>query len=144
MNRHLKIAFFMTPLLAIIAYVLTGYYLSPQEINDQNNKFRLLGTCKPRENACIFILGKIELKLISNEKQQQLQLAVISNEPIESLSLAMAETESFKQFQMMKSSDQKYWQISLDEHENLLNYHHLRMAMKFKNEAFYAESKVYF
>lgn len=144
MNRHLKIAFFIAPFLALGAYVLTGFYVSPKEIKNQQNKLRLLGDCQPQENACLFKLGQLELKLISNQKQQQHQLAIITNEATNELSVALGDEYQFKQFPMMKSDDLKYWQIKLNKSDNILNYSKLRIALTYKDENYYADSEVIF
>lgn len=144
MNRHLKIAFFITPVLAMIGYFLADYYMKPKEVAAQQQQLRLLGNCAPRDNACIFKLGDLELKLISNEKKQQHQLAIISSKPIANLSLALGEDDSFKQFPMMKSDNGKYWQIKLNNDDNILKYNALRMALSYKKAPYYAESMVTF
>jgi hypothetical protein len=144
MNRHLKVAFFMAPVLAMLGYFLAGYFMKPKEVAAQQQQLRLLGSCMPRENACIFTLGDLELKLISNEQKQQHQLAVISSEPVSNLSLALGNNEAYKQFPMMKSDNGKYWQIKLENNDNVLIYKSLRMALSYKNKPYYAESTVTF
>ena len=85
MNRHLKIAFFMAPLLAIGAYFITGFLYKKQQTNIEYGQLQLSGKCLPTENACTFVSPELELKLISNEKQGQQQLAIISTKPINPL-----------------------------------------------------------
>ncbi len=133
----------MAPLLAIGAYVMTDFYLAPKELAIQQ-QLRLMGTCQPQENACLFIAGKLELKLISNVKQQQNQLAIISNKPIESMSVALGNQQQFKPFQLMKSDNNKYWQIKLEKSDKILIYNSLRIAITHNSNSYYAESEVHF
>lgn len=134
----------MAPLLALGAYYLTGKIVSPKEVENQNQKLRLLGQCLPIENACIFTLGDMEIKLISNEKKQQYQLAAITNKPVENLTIALGKDAQFQQFPMMKSDNGKYWQIRLEDTDNILNYNNLRMALSFQKKSYFAESVVIF
>lgn len=134
----------MAPLLALGAYYLTGKFITPQEVAQQNQKLRLLGQCLPIENACIFTLGELEIKLISNEKKQQYQLAAITNKPVADLTIALGKDTHFQQFPMMKSESGKYWQITLKENDNILNYNNLRMALTYQKKSYYAESMVIF
>ncbi len=144
MNRHLKIAFFMAPLLALGAYALTGYFMTPQQNGPASSALSALGKCKPLDNACIFQAGDLEIKLISNEQQQQQQLAVFSNKPVSALTMALGNDSGFEQFPMMKSDDGKYWQIKLKSDDNILKFNTLRMALRYKEQSLYVESEVYF
>ena len=144
MNKHLKVAFFIAPLLAIGAYVLTGYLYAPNKANEPQHKLHLLGQCLPTENACIFIADQLEVKLISNQQNQQHQLAIISNEPIARLTVALGLNNQFTQFQIMKSDDDKYWQIKLNDNDNILIYNQLRMAFTYQEQNLYTESEVLF
>ncbi len=134
----------MAPLLALGAYYLTGKLMYPKEAALQQQKLHLLGQCMPTENACIFTLGDLEIKLISNQQKQQQQLAAITNKPVANLSIALGKSTDFKQFPMMKSDNGKYWQIRLDESDNILNYNELRMAFVFQDKSYFAESLVIF
>jgi len=144
MNRHLKIAFFVAPLLTIIAYILTGYFTDSKAQRSAQSKMTLLGSCQPAENACVFMLGELELKLISNVKKQQQQLAIISNKPITHLSVALGLNNNFKQFVMMKSDDGKYWQIKPDKNDDILKFKQIRLAFKYMDSPSYAEAEVQF
>ena len=144
MNKHLKLAFFIAPLLAIGAYILTGYLYSPYKTNEPQYKLHLMGQCLPTENSCIFIADPLEVKLISNQQNQQHQLAIISNEPISRLTVALGLNNQFTQFKIMKSEDDKYWQIKLNNSDNILKYKQLRMAFTYQEQNLYTESEVIF
>ncbi|MCB1583067.1 MAG: hypothetical protein KDI92_08385 [Xanthomonadales bacterium] len=118
--------------------------MAPTEIAGQKQQLRLLGNCLPRENTCIYTLGDLELKLISNEQKQQQQLAAISNKPVSKLSIALGQKNDFKQFPMMKSDNGKYWQISLNNSDNILIFNKLRIAFVYQNKSYYAASEVKF
>lgn len=134
----------MAPILALGSYYLTGKLMAPTEIAGQKQQLRLLGNCLPRENTCIYTLGDLELKLISNEQKQQQQLAAISNKPVSKLSIALGQKNDFKQFPMMKSDNGKYWQISLNNSDNILIFNKLRIAFVYQNKSYYAASEVKF
>ena len=144
MNRHLKIAFFMAPVLALLSYALTGYLMNPEVSRQQQGQLLVHGQCLPTENACLLTLGPFELKLLSAEKQQQQQLALISNEPISHLTVALGSEDRFRQFPLMKRDDGKYWQLHLTAGDQLSDYQQLRLAFKQGDQPMYAETAVRF
>lgn len=144
MNRHLKIAFFMAPLLALLAYGLTGYLIKPQNHSTPPSRMSSSQNCLPRANACVFMAGELQIKLLSNTQQGQLQLALLSNQPVKRVSLALAAAEQFTQFPVMQSDDGKYWQLKLPPTTDLQQFQQLRLALEHQGVAFYAESAVRF
>ncbi|MCX7554915.1 hypothetical protein OS175_13630 [Marinicella sp. S1101] len=149
MNRHLKTAFFIAPLLAIAGYIGAGYFISSKQADETYGQLQLAGSCLPTENACVFISPAVELKLISNEQQGQQQLALITTQPVKHLTLGMAEAftdnkQPFRQFQMMKSDDNKYWQIKLQPNDIIAKYKHIRIAFSYQGKGYFAESEVRF
>lgn len=149
MNRHLKIAFFIAPLLAIAGYIGAGYFISPKQVEKKYGQLQLAGSCLPTENACVFLSPAVELKLISNEQQGQQQLALISTQPVNNLTLGMAEAaassdQPFRQFQMMKSDNNKYWQIKLDANDVIAKFKYIRIAFTYQDKGYFAESEVRF
>ncbi len=149
MNKHLKIAFFIAPLLAIGGYVMTGYVVTTKPVNkslpvNQASQLRAQGDCLPTENSCQFSTAELQLRLISNEQKNQQQLAVISTEVISNLSLALGQGDTFKQFPMMKSEDNKYWQIKLNPSDKLIDYTQLRLALTHQEKNYFIQSEVNF
>jgi len=144
MNRHLKIAFFMAPLLAIGAYIITGYLVDDKPATANQAQLQLIANCLPTENTCLFFVEDLELKLVSNEQKNQQQLAVISTKAISNLSLALGKNDSFMQFPMMKSDNSRYWQIKLKPNDNIKKHQQLRLAFTYNETSYFAESKVYF
>jgi len=144
MNRHLKIAFFMAPLLAIGAYIITDRLLTTEAIKSNQTQLQLIDKCLPADNSCVFQVADIELKLISNHKQNQQQLAIISTQNIENLSLALGQDATFIQFPMMKTDDNRYWQIKLNPEDNIKDYQQLRLAFTYNEASYFAESDVTF
>lgn len=144
MNRHLKIAFFMAPLLALAGYGLAGWWLDKQLPASASGQLRLLGSCLPSDNACIFQAQSLEIKLISAIKQEQLQLAAYSNEAITDFSLALGNDQGFQQFPIMKSEDGRYWQLKLQPTADIRQYDQLRMAFKHLQQPVFAETAVRF
>ncbi len=142
MNRHLKLAFFIAPLLAVGSYVMTGYFISEEHQGENHGSMRLAGSCLPSENACLFVSPEVELKLISNEKQGQQQLAIVSTQDINNLSLGLGHNDTFKQFPMMKTDNNRYWQIKLDKQDNLKNFNQIRMAFTIKSISYFAQSNI--
>lgn len=146
MNRHLKVAFFAAPVLALLAYFLTDRFVAVTEVADADDvAMKLIGECRPVAGDCVFKRGDLELKLFSSVKQQQLQLAILSNRPLQAVAMALATDEAgFKQFPMMKADDANYWQIKLAAADHLPDFHRLRMVVKLGDKVFFAESEVIF
>jgi len=144
MNKHLKIAFFMAPVLALIAYGVTGYYQPKAKEMIGDYELRATSLCNPTQNTCLLISGKFELKLVSSIKKGKTQLAVISNEPVSVLSLAMGINDEYTQFKMMKSDDLKYWQVFLNEDQILNDFKKVRLAAHAKKANYFIETNIYF
>ena len=142
MNRHLKLAIFIAPFLAVGSYVMTGYFIAEEQQGENHGTMRLAGSCLPNENACLFVSSEVELKLISNEKQGQQQLAIISTQDINSLSVGLGQNGTFKQFSMMKTDTNRYWQIKLEKQDTIKNFNQVRMAFTFKSTSYFAQSEI--
>ena len=140
MNRHLKIAFFIAPLLAIGAYIITGYVYIEPSTNKTPGQLNLIGSCLPTENACTFASSDLELKMVSSEKQGQQQLAVISTQAIQNLSLGLGKDKQFKQFPVMKTDNNRYWQIKLQAEDNIQQYKQIRIAFTVDENSHFAEA----
>ena len=145
MNKHLKLAFFIAPILALVSYALTGYFSPSKEIKAGNYQLQLISQCKPIDSSCLLKHADFELKLISKQKQDKLQLAVVANQELDALSLALSEDNtSFKQFKIMKSDNKKYWQVFLEKDQYIDNYKYLRLASQSQKSKFFIETEIQF
>jgi hypothetical protein len=145
MNRHLKIAFFIAPVLALVAYALTGYLTPKQKVSAGDYQLQQSGECRPVNSSCLLSYADFELKLISKQKQDKLQLAIVSNQELDALSFAMSEDNiSFKQFKIMKADNKKYWQVFLEKDQLLNNYKYIRLASQSEKSNFYIETGIRF
>ena len=144
MNKHLKIAFFTAPFLALLAYYLTGFFVTPTTSENTGQQMVLLGKCYPKDNSCRLTRGELDIKLISAEKKQQYQLALTSNKAIEKLTLALGNQNQFKQFPIMKSDNNRYWQIKLQPEDELSQFKQLRLAFFHENKPIFADIEVHF
>ena len=145
MNRHVKIALVMAPILALVSYGITGYF-QPKHIQKAGDyKLRLSGQCKPSDNSCVMKYGEFEVMLISSVKQGKRQLALVSNQPISYLSMALAgDDDEFSQFKMMKSDDKKYWQIALKDEQKIDEFGQFRLAAHSKKSNYFIENNITF
>lgn len=145
MNKHLKTAFFIAPVLALLAFAVTGYYIpinSPEPGN-----YRLLSTspCKPVSGSCVFRYADLELKLISQERKDKLQLAIISNQNLISPAVALAErNKEFEQFKLFSTDGQRYWQLSLGKNQSLSVFNRIRLATHAGSSAYFIETEIQF
>jgi len=144
MNKHLKIAFFVAPLLALAGYWLAGWWVERNQPATANGQLRLLGSCQPSDNACLFQAPALANKLISASKQEQLQLAAYSNQAITDFSMALGNEQGFQQFAVMKSDDGRYWQLKLNADTDIKQFNQLRMAFKHQQSPLFAEAAVRF
>ena len=145
MNRHVKIALIMAPILALASYGITGYFqpMISQKVGDY--ELNLRGVCKPSDNSCVLKSGEFELMFISSIKKGQRQLGLISNQPISYLSMAIARNNNdFFQSKMMKSDDKKYWQIALNNEQKLKGIIKFRLAVHSKKSNYFIENSMEF
>ncbi len=142
MNRHLKVAILMAPLLAIGAYVITGYFVSSKQVKDSNGRLYIAGQCLPTENSCTFTSPNVDLRVVSNEQKGQQQLALLSTESINNLTVALGVNDQFKQFEIMKSDNNRYWQIKLQANDQIKDFTQIRIAFIMNENSYFAESEV--
>jgi hypothetical protein len=145
MNKHLKLAIFMAPLLALIAYGLTGYWTPKKDIKAGSYQLQQGSDCSPLNNSCLLNYADFELKLISKQKQDKLQLAIVSNQTLDALSLAMStDNVNFKQFKIMKSENHKYWQVYLEDNQELNSFQFIRLACQSQKSSYFIETGIRF
>jgi hypothetical protein len=143
MNRHVKIALIMAPVLGLVSYGITGYFQPKQEQKKGDYELSMAGECRPSDNSCVMKAGKFEIKLISTIKKGKRQLAVISNQPVSLLSMALApDNNEFTQFEMMKSDDKKYWQVALKSEQELTGFNTFRLAAHSKDSNYFIEKNM--
>lgn len=144
MNRHLKIALFMAPFLALMTYGLTGFYYEPQ-LPKGDYQLTMAGDCQPFAGSCVFRSGAFEMTLISSLKTENKQLALLPNQTLQTLSLALADdTGQYRQIKMIKLNDGKYWQTDLGGVLSLDNFSYFRLAMSAEASQYYIEVEVNF
>ncbi|MBL4661046.1 MAG: hypothetical protein JKY19_11880 [Alcanivoracaceae bacterium] len=143
MNKHVKIALIMAPFLALISYGITGYFQTTTENKEGDYQLRLSGDCRPNDNSCVMQAGEFELMLISSIKKGKRQLGIVANQPVSYLSMALAgDDNEFVQFRMMKSDDEKYWQVSLNDDQKLDGFLKIRLAAHSKESNYFIENNI--
>ena len=143
MNRHVKIALIMAPVLALISYGITGYFQPSSEQDAGDYQLQLATDCKPKDNSCVMKSGEFEIMLISSIKKDKQQLGIVANQSISYLSVALAKGDNkFKQFKVMKSDDNKYWHVSLDDDQVLDDFNTIRFAAHSKKSNYFIETSI--
>ena len=133
----------MAPILALLAYGITGYFQPPVKQKEGDYQLRLIGDCKPTDNSCVLISGEFEIKLISSVKKNKIQLGMVANQAVANLSLALGdEDDVFTQFKMMQSDDKKYWQVYLNESQNLDQFTKFRLAAHVRESNYFIETGI--
>ena len=143
MNRHVKIALVMAPILALISYGLAGFFQPSVKNKAGDYQLRLINECRPKNNSCKMKSGEFEIMLYSSIKKGKQQLGIVANQPLSYLSVALAEdSNEFVQFKIMKSDDEKYWQIALDDNQILDGYVKFRLAGHSEDSNYYIEDTI--
>jgi len=130
----------MAPFLALISYGLTGYF--QPTIKQQKGVYELnqAGQCRPSDNSCVMKSGEFEIMLISTVKQGKRQLGILSNQPVSSISIALAsDNNEFTQFNILQSDNEKYWQIGLNNEQELADYSLFRLAVSANGSNYFIE-----
>jgi hypothetical protein len=133
----------MAPVLALISYGITGYFQPTIKQKQGDYKLNLAGQCRPSDNSCVMKSGEFEIMLISTVKKGKSQLGILSNQPVAYLSIALAsENNEFIQFRIMKSENKKYWQVALNNEQELTDYSSFRLAVNVKESNYFIEEKM--
>ena len=133
----------MAPILALVSYGITGYFQPKTKQKKGDYELNMTGECRPSDNSCVMKSGEFEIMLISSIKKGKRQLAIITNQPVVYLSMALAgDNNEFTQFKMMKSEDKKYWQVALNNEQELTGFNTFRLAVNSKDSNYFIEKNI--
>ncbi len=145
MNKHLKLAFFIAPVLALVSYTITWYLTPKQQVKAGNYQLQQSGEWSPSSHTCLLNYAGFELRLISKQKKDKTQLAIVSNQELDVFSFTLSEDNiSFTQFKIMKADNKKYWQVILEQDQKLNNYEFIRLASQPEESKYFIETAIRF
>ncbi len=144
MNRHLKIAILIAPLLALMAYGLNALYYEPQT-PPGDYSLTMVGDCQPLTGSCTLKSGSFKINLISLIKNEKKQLLLLPNQALQTLSLALTDQSGqYRDMKMVKLSGGKYWQVDVSELLILDDFTQFRLAMSTGRSQYFREGKISF
>ncbi|MCW9047815.1 MAG: hypothetical protein OQK46_07025 [Gammaproteobacteria bacterium] len=146
-NKHLILAMFITPVLAILAYFATDYMVSEKpQMAQQGEVYKLAANsnCRYQSGVCTLKNGDIEVSVRAQRiENNQLELIVNSDLEIQSaLVLFVNDKENNKSKPVaMKVESENSWKIKLNQKtdENTL-----RLALGIGGSLYYAETSAVF
>jgi uncharacterized protein involved in propanediol utilization len=147
-NKHLILAMFVAPVLAIIAYFATDYVVSekPRQAQ-QGNTYKLAANsnCRYQSGQCTLQNGDVEVKVsVERITDSLIELTLRSNIPVQKVLASFVADNITDQPTAMQSdaADSTVWQarFNIAEPEKA----QLRLAMELSGALFYAETPAVF
>lgn len=147
-NKHLILAMFVAPVLAIIAYFATDYVVSekPRQAQ-QGNTYKLAANsnCRYQSGQCTLQNGDVEVKVsVERITDSLIELTLRSNIPVQKVLASFVADNITEQPTAMQSdaADSTVWQarFNIAEPEKA----QLRLAMELSGALFYAETPAVF
>lgn len=147
-NKHIILAMFIAPVLAILAYFATDYVVSekPQSAQ-QGNAYQLAASsnCRYQSGVCTLKNGDVEVHVSAVRiTDEQLELTVSADLAIRNalVSLFNSENETKSKPVAMQAEDKNTWKAKL--HGVSTEKNALRLAFNIENSFYYAETSTIF
>ncbi len=146
-NKHLILAMFVAPMLAIIAYFSVDYFVSETpHAAIQGNSYKLAArsNCRYKSGICTLENGDIEVKLRAESAgYNQFKLSVISAVPVQSVLVSFidensSEKENSPPIAMLADTQQlNVWSANIKMFSSDKSL--LRLALNISDTLYYAE-----
>ena len=147
-NKHLILAMFVAPVLAIIAYFSVDYIVSekPQAaLQGDTYKLAAKSNCRYQSGACTLENGDIKVQIRAQRISDELvELNMYSELPVQQAVIAyVTENSASEPAQMAATTaDLKNWQLTLYLHDS--DKSTLRLALNISDSMYYAETTAVF
>lgn len=147
-NKHLILAMFVAPTLAVIAYFAVDYVVAekPQAaMPGQSYKLAAKSNCRYKSGVCTLENGDIEVQLRARRLNgEQLEFILSADMPVQNALISVADREHESQPVVMNavSPEMDDWHISLNmpSPENSI----IRLALNIAGSMYYAETSAVF
>lgn len=147
-NKHVILAMFIAPLLAIIAYFAVDYVVSEKPHSAQEgNSYRLVGdsNCRYKSGRCTLQNGDVKIMLqVKRVSEEQVELYLSSELPVQNAVISYVdeaiESEPVKLQASQSQRNTLQTRLDLISPEKS----HLRLALKIDNTIYYAETPTIF
>ncbi len=147
-NKHLIMAMFVAPALAIIAYFSVDYMVTEKPkaaLPGSSYKLAAKSNCRYKSGACTLKNGDIEVQIRARRVgEKEVVLTLFSELPIKNVIISYVAGDITTQPEQMNAStaDTEDWHaiVKLDEPENST----LRLAMNIAGSMYYAETTAVF
>ena len=105
MNKHLKLAILIAPLLIIIGYVASDYYIQQQASKPQLFMLNTVGQCDILNHGCVLTSGEFSLELSDIEGQTKIKSAY----PLEAITFFIVDKSHQTEVYQLKSQTDFDW-----------------------------------
>lgn len=145
-NKHVMIAMIVAPILAIISYFATDYFVADAPVAaEEGGAYSLLArpNCRYDSGQCTLKNGDLEIHLRKHQGDDGVyRLEVKSNQPLEGLKASLLtegqKTEAAPEIFSMLESSGKSWALALTN--ETANAAQIRLATQVGGTVFYAST----
>jgi hypothetical protein len=147
-NKHVILAMFIAPVLALVAYFATDYVVSEKpHAARQGSTYQLAAksNCRYQSGQCTLHNGDVEVNVRAERVTDSLvELSLHSNLPLQNVlvSLVVANVETDTAMLQPAASEENTWRAEFDIHETEQTT--LRFVLNLSGTLFYAETPAVF
>ena len=146
-NKHLILAMFIAPVLAILAYFATDYVVAEKpHVAQQGEAYKLSANsnCRYKSGVCTLKNGDVEVSVRAKRvENNQLELTVSSDLIIQSALVLFLDSNNDRSTKpvAMKAENKNSWTTNLnfEKEQNIL-----RLALNIDDSLYYAETSAVF
>ncbi len=142
MNKHLKMAILIAPVLIILGYIVSDFYIESDAGAERVFKLNAEGQCDIFSNKCIFTSGDFKVNLFDKAGKTTIN----STFPLDSVHLFIVdEKKNMTQYAMLKAQTKYYWHVDTSlraYHEATREPQRVRIIVKIKGSHYIAEFEV--
>lgn len=150
-NKHLIMAMFIAPALAVIAYFAVDHIVSEvphAAVEGSSYKLAARSNCRYKSGVCTLENGDVEVKLHAEAVGNKLKIILSSVMPVQSVLVSLVdeagyESESTEPTAMITSAEQPgTWSASINKIPSDTSI--LRLALSISDTLYYAETTTVF
>ncbi|MFT6734093.1 MAG: hypothetical protein ACJAS9_002288 [Polaribacter sp.] len=139
MKKHTRMAVLVAPVLIILGYIASDYYLEQDALTDRFFQIHPSGVCNVVAHRCVFESGDFKLDLFDKEGKTTANATY----PMDSVTLFMVDGNNESKAYMMEMVQSKYyWHVDTHIRENFENTgqaQKLRLIVKIKGGQYISE-----
>lgn len=116
LNPHLRLAIMMAPAMAVLGFVLAGYFSQSETNPLPSNALQLVHPeCNPQRTECVLAQGGFELRLRITREGDSAMLALKSNEPLQGSTVEITGAKGLGPMDLKPEAGNRQWREKIEQ-----------------------------